>query len=90
MENQLSTNRGLPALTIHTIVRYTGRAFIRAKTPRVRAWGPTIAGLAVVPILPYLFDKPVEHATGSVAEWLEHRWYEQKAAQKKLDKDKNQ
>ena len=49
-----------------------------------------MTGLAVVPVLPYLFDKPVEHATDYFAEWLEHRWYEHKAAQKKVEKDKDQ
>jgi hypothetical protein len=29
-------------------------------------WGPTVAGLAVVPALPYLFDEPVEHAVEHV------------------------
>lgn len=81
--------RALPAFTIHSIVRYAGRAFKSAKTPNVRAWGPTVTGLAVVPILPYLFDKPIEHMTDSAADWLEHRWYEHKAEQKKLNKDKD-
>ena len=31
---------GLPAFTIHSIVRYSGRAMKNAKTPRIRTWGP--------------------------------------------------
>lgn len=64
---------GLPALTIHTVVRYSARAFVRSANPRVKMWGPTITGLSIVPVLPYMFDKPVEHATDAAFEWIEHR-----------------
>lgn len=37
----------LPAFTIHSAVRYSANAFAKAKSPRVRAWGPTVTGLAV-------------------------------------------
>ncbi|KZV90515.1 hypothetical protein EXIGLDRAFT_720294 [Exidia glandulosa HHB12029] len=63
----------LPAFTIHTIVRYSARAFVGSKNPRLRAWGPTVTGLALVPALPYLFDKPVEHVTDRAFEWIEHK-----------------
>lgn len=53
---------GLPMLTIHSIVRYAGRAMKDVKNPRLRMWGPVGLGLSVVPVLPYLFDKPVETA----------------------------
>ncbi|OAF60908.1 hypothetical protein VC83_02505 [Pseudogymnoascus destructans] len=53
---------GLPMLTIHSIVRYAGRAMKNVKSPRLRMWGPVGLGLSVVPVLPYLFDKPVEGA----------------------------
>jgi fission process protein 1 len=53
---------GLPMLTIHSIVRYAGRAMKDVKNPRIRMWGPVGLGLSVVPVLPYLFDKPVEGA----------------------------
>ncbi|OBT78118.1 hypothetical protein VF21_02653 [Pseudogymnoascus sp. 05NY08] len=53
---------GLPMLTIHSIVRYAGRAMKDVKSPRLRMWGPVGLGLSVVPVLPYLFDKPVEGA----------------------------
>lgn len=32
------------------------------KNLRVRTWGPIGLGLAAVPALPFLFDKPVEEA----------------------------
>lgn len=53
---------GLPMLTIHSIVRYAGRAMKDVKNPKLRMWGPVGLGLSVVPVLPYLFDKPVEAA----------------------------
>lgn len=52
----------LPAFTIHSIVRYSGRAMRDVKNVRVRTWGPIGLGLGAVPFLPYLFDKPVEDA----------------------------
>lgn len=57
---------GLPAFTIHSVVRYSGRALKDAKNKTLRTWGPIGLGLAVVPFLPYMFDEPVEHAT----EWI--------------------
>lgn len=59
---------GLPAFTIHSIVRYSGRALKGAKNVRIRTYGPIGLGLAAVPALPYLFDKPVEE----VVEWVFH------------------
>ncbi|KAI9817943.1 MAG: hypothetical protein M1832_004563 [Thelocarpon impressellum] len=84
---------GLPAFTIHSIVRYSGRALKEAKNARIRTWGPIGVrisspphtfllwadadswlqlGLAAVPFLPYIFDKPVEEAVG----WTFHKAFE--------------
>lgn len=79
---QAVASMGLPAFTIHSIVRYSGRALKDAKNKTLRTWGPigvsmpsisslqpannVQLGLAAVPFLPYMFDEPVEHAT----EWL--------------------
>lgn len=63
---------GLPAFTIHSIVRYSGRAMKDMKNVRIRTWGPIGLGLAAVPALPYLFDKPVEQVT----EFVFHRGFE--------------
>ncbi len=63
---------GLPAFTIHSVVRYSGRAMKDIKNVRVRTWGPIGLGLAVVPFLPKLFDKPVENAV----EWAFHKGFE--------------
>ncbi|KAG9246047.1 mitochondrial 18 KDa protein-domain-containing protein [Calycina marina] len=59
---------GLPAFTIHSIVRYSGRVLKNSKNVKVRTWGPIGLGLAAVPALPYMFDKPVEEAV----EWVFH------------------
>ncbi|KAI1401212.1 mitochondrial 18 KDa protein-domain-containing protein [Hypoxylon fuscum] len=65
---QSLASMGLPAFTIHSVVRYSGRALKDAKNKTIRVWGPIGLGLAVVPALPTLFDKPVENAV----EWLFH------------------
>ncbi|KAG0652605.1 hypothetical protein D0Z07_0462 [Hyphodiscus hymeniophilus] len=63
---------GLPAFTIHSIVRYSGKALKGVKNTRIRAYGPIGLGLAAVPALPFLFDKPVEEAV----EWVFHKGFE--------------
>ncbi|OCB84599.1 hypothetical protein A7U60_g8586 [Sanghuangporus baumii] len=86
---QVVASMAFPALTIHTLVRYSGRAMSRIPrlSPRTRAWGPTCIGLAAVPFLPYIFDKPIEEATDAAAEWLEHRWLEHQAGKKRVKKE---
>ena len=69
---QSLASMGLPAFTIHSIVRYSGQAFKSVKSPKIRTWGPIGLGLAAVPALPYMFDKPVEVAT----EWVFHKGFE--------------
>jgi fission process protein 1 len=62
---QSIASMGLPAFTIHSVVRYSGRALKNSSNTLIRTWGPIGLGLSVVPMLPYLFDEPVEH----VVEW---------------------
>ncbi|KAI5308874.1 hypothetical protein KEM55_004648 [Ascosphaera atra] len=50
----------LPAITIHSAVRYGGKALKNATSPMLRRWGPVGLGLAIIPMLPYTFDKPVQ------------------------------
>jgi len=59
---QSIASMGLPAFTIHSIVKYSGKALKNATNTTIRSWGPIGLGLAAVPALPYLFDKPVEEA----------------------------
>ena len=63
----------MPALTIHTAVKQAKKLFVNTTNPRVKTWGPTATGLAIVPILPYLYDKPVEHATDFAFDWIEKK-----------------
>jgi len=70
---QSLASMGLPAFTIHSVVRYSGRALKDVKNKTVRTWGPIGLGLSVVPFLPALFDKPVENAV----EWVFHKGFEQ-------------
>ncbi|KAL6717068.1 hypothetical protein ACLMJK_004982 [Lecanora helva] len=60
---------GLPAFTIHSIVRYSGKALKDAKNTTIRTYGPIGLGLVAVPFLPFIFDKPVEEAV----EWTFHQ-----------------
>ncbi|KAF2721943.1 hypothetical protein K431DRAFT_198221, partial [Polychaeton citri CBS 116435] len=69
---QTFASMGLPAFTIHSIVRYSGRALKQVKNPTLRTWGPIGLGLAAVPALPYMFDKPVEEAT----EYIFHKAFQ--------------
>ncbi|KAL9001516.1 MAG: hypothetical protein Q9169_000091 [Polycauliona sp. 2 TL-2023] len=69
---QSVASMGLPAFTIHSIVRYSGRALKDVKNTRIRSYGPIGLGLATVPLLPYMFDQPVEMAV----EWTFHKAFE--------------
>ncbi|WPG99182.1 mitochondrial fission process protein 1 [Acrodontium crateriforme] len=69
---QSIASMGLPAFTIHSVVRYSGQALKNNKNATLRTWGPIGLGLAVVPTLPFLFDTPVEVAT----EWVFHKGFE--------------
>jgi len=60
---QAIASMALPAFTIHSTVKVGKKIFAGG---RFQKWGPTMLGLAVVPVLPYLWDHPVEHATDYV------------------------
>ncbi|OLL22947.1 Mitochondrial fission process protein 1 [Neolecta irregularis DAH-3] len=60
---QVLASMALPAFTIHTAVKYsTLYVFNNVKNAKAKTWGPTVVGLGIVPILPFLFDEPVEKA----------------------------
>lgn len=73
IDTQLLLCRALPALTIHTAVAQAKKAFKNAKNVRLRTWGPTATGLAIVPILPYLYDHPVEQVTERAFDWIREK-----------------
>ncbi|KAK4701305.1 hypothetical protein P7C70_g4925, partial [Phenoliferia sp. Uapishka_3] len=62
-----------PALTIHSVVKYSAKyiASSKIKNVKIRAWGPTVLGLGIVPALPYMFDEPVEHVVDAAFDKLE-------------------
>ena len=62
---------GLPAFTIHSVVKYSGKAMKSLKNQRLKTWGPIGLGLGVVPFLPAIFDEPVENAV----EWAFHEGF---------------
>ncbi|KKA27285.1 hypothetical protein TD95_003470 [Thielaviopsis punctulata] len=66
---QSIASMGLPAFTIHSVVKYSGKAMKDIKNKTLRTWGPIGLGLSVVPFLPTLFDEPVENAV----EWAFHK-----------------
>jgi fission process protein 1 len=55
----------LPALTIHQTVHF-GKHTLFPKIGRWTKWGPTFLGLGVIPLLPFMYDHPVEWATDKV------------------------
>lgn len=69
---QSLASMGLPAFTIHSVVRYSGRAMKDMKNKAIRTWTPIGLGLAIVPFLPAMFDEPVENAV----EWAFHKGFE--------------
>ncbi|EDR14185.1 uncharacterized protein LACBIDRAFT_182430 [Laccaria bicolor S238N-H82] len=83
---QSIASMALPAFTIHTAVAQARKAFANAKTPRIKTWGPTMTGLAIVPILPYLFDHPVEHATNHAFDWIREKLVERNQAKRNTPK----
>lgn len=80
---QSIASMGLPAFTIHTIVKHSGKAFKNVKNTMIRTWGPVGLGLAAVPALPYFFDEPVEQAT----EWVFHQGFELIGGPRAVGKD---
>ncbi|KAF2455033.1 mitochondrial 18 KDa protein-domain-containing protein [Lineolata rhizophorae] len=69
---QSLASMGLPAFTIHSIVKYSGKAMRNVRNGALRTWGPIGLGLSIVPALPYIFDEPVEKAV----EWTFHNGFE--------------
>ncbi|KAI9352148.1 mitochondrial 18 KDa protein-domain-containing protein [Obelidium mucronatum] len=52
----------LPAYTVHWVVHQSSHLFKNAKPGMLKRFGPSGLGLATIPFLPLIFDKPVEHA----------------------------
>jgi len=78
----------LPALTIHSIVKYSAKAIANSKirAPFVRTWGASLLGLSAIPALPYMFDEPVEHVVDKGFASLHQALYGQAADRAKVFK----
>lgn len=61
-----------PAMVIHFTVHQSEKVFHRMN--RFRKWGPIVAGLVMIPVLPFAVDIPTEHAIDWAFEkyWPEH------------------
>ncbi|GAA5809380.1 hypothetical protein MFLAVUS_002788 [Mucor flavus] len=70
---QSLASMAFPMMTIHSIVKYSAIGFKNVKNTKVRAWGPTLLGLGIVPFLPYIFDEPIEHIVDKVFKPIEDR-----------------
>ncbi|PPQ92384.1 hypothetical protein CVT25_008734 [Psilocybe cyanescens] len=87
---QSIASMALPAFTIHTAVAQSRKAFRKATNPKVKTWGPTLTGLAIVPVLPYLFDHPVEYVTEHAFDWIRQKLIERNQAQNKGSTDRKE
>ena len=50
----------IPMVAIHQLVH--AAQSLTKRVGRFQKWGPTIAGLAFIPALPFVIDEPAEHA----------------------------
>ena len=73
----------LPAITIHSTVKYASLAFRRLG--RFQRWGPTLSGLAVMPALPFMFDHPTEYVVDKVFDSAFEQWRKRAALEDKKD-----
>ena len=64
---QAVASMALPAFTIHSTVKVFKKVF--NKIGRFQKWGPTVAGLVVVPVLPFIWDHPVEYIVDGIFDW---------------------
>ncbi|KAG0737882.1 hypothetical protein G6F57_002799 [Rhizopus arrhizus] len=70
---QSLASMAFPMLTIHSVVKYSAIGFKNVKNVKVKAWGPTMLGLGVIPFLPFLFDEPIEHLVDKAFKPIEEK-----------------
>jgi len=70
----------LPMFIIHQTVHLCTAAVVKMPhlPVRVRRWGPTLTGMAVIPFLPFMIDKPVEHTVEKGKELIGELWHSHK------------
>jgi len=57
---QLVASLVVPAVIIHSAVDFA--KYATRKAGRFQRWGPSVFGLAIIPLLPMYLDEPAEHA----------------------------
>ncbi|KAI8846152.1 mitochondrial 18 KDa protein-domain-containing protein [Chytridium lagenaria] len=60
-----------PALTVHQVVHQSAKLVRNLPKGHLRSFGPTILGLSIIPILPTLFDHPIEIMTQRAFDMLQ-------------------
>lgn len=70
---QSLASMAFPMLTIHSVVKYSAYGFKNVKNAKVKAWGPTLLGLGMIPFLPFIFDEPIEHIVDKVFKPIEEK-----------------
>ena len=59
---QLLASIAVPSLIIHTAVHQAQEVAKKAAKPtKLARYGPTALGLAIIPVLPFTIDHPIEH-----------------------------
>lgn len=50
----------LPAVTIHTSVKWASQLAAKSSSVALKKYAPTAVGFAIIPALPFMFDHPAE------------------------------
>ena len=58
---QLLASLAVPAVIIHSSVHFVQSAVAKSANATLRKWAPTAVGLAIIPLLPFTIDEPLEH-----------------------------
>ncbi|GAA5911301.1 hypothetical protein JCM5296_004796 [Sporobolomyces johnsonii] len=74
---QVTASIVAPAITIHSIVKYSALAIKKQgiQNARVRAWLPSALGLGFIPLLPVIYDEPVEHVVDATFDRIQRSLY---------------
>lgn len=54
----------VPSVVIHTVVHLVNKKTSKSSSRLVARYAPTLAGLSVIPFLPFLLDEPLDHLVG--------------------------
>ncbi|CAO1636285.1 unnamed protein product [Jaminaea pallidilutea] len=69
----------LPAVVVHQSVHYSAPVFGKYfKNHKVKAFGPTLLGLSLIPFFPALFDEPGEKIIDGVFDYAESLYFQKK------------